>query len=344
MKFAIFDHVDRNDRPLARQFDERLQFAAAADTAGFYCLHFAEHHGTPLNMVPNPGIFLAAVARATERIRLGALVFLLPLYSPLRLIEEIAMLDHMSHGRLEIGIGRGVSPFELNFHRVDHAKSREIFLDAYDCMVKGLTHDELDHDGPYFTYRHVPMQLKPLQRPYPPVWYPSSAEAGARWAGERGLHFSTLGATEAARKNVAAYKDAYRSCGTPAHPKPEFVGGVAVGVNRQVVVADTDAEARRIAQPAHEDHHRKITWLLDRSVNSLNYAHAIVGGFDAARAAGSLIAGAPDTVCAEIERQARLIGVNHMNCSMFFGNMTLDEALRSLKLFADEAMPKLAAL
>ena len=167
MKIGLFDHVDQNDRPLAQQFDERLQFLAAADEAGFYSLQVAEHHGTPLNMVPNPAVYLAAAARATKQIRLGALVFLLPLYSPLRLIEEICMLDHLSHGRLDVGVGRGVSPFELNFHRVNHDKSREIFQDAYDCIIKGLTNDVLDHDGPFFTYNKVPMAMKPLQRAGP---------------------------------------------------------------------------------------------------------------------------------------------------------------------------------
>ena len=83
MKFAVFDHVDRSDDPLAKQFDERLTYVAAADEAGFYCYHVAEHHATPLNMVPVPGVYLGAVARATKRIRLGPLVYLLPLYSPL---------------------------------------------------------------------------------------------------------------------------------------------------------------------------------------------------------------------------------------------------------------------
>jgi alkanesulfonate monooxygenase SsuD/methylene tetrahydromethanopterin reductase-like flavin-dependent oxidoreductase (luciferase family) len=345
MKFGLFDHVDRNDRPLVRQLDERLQFAAAADEAGYYCMMIAEHHGTPLNMVPNPAVYLAAVARATKNIRLGALVFLLPLYSPLRLIEEIAMLDHLSHGRLEVGIGRGVSPFELNFHKVNHDQSREIFLDAYACIVEGLTHDELNHVGPFFTYTNVPMELKPLQKPYPPIWYASSAEFGSRWAGERGLHFSTLGSNETAKKNLDAYKDGFAKSGSkPAHPKSEFPGGAIVAVNRQVVVADTLEDARRIAKPAHEQHHQKIMWLLKRNVTSVNYAQQIVSGFDAAVAGGATIVGTPDTVRAEIERQAKALGVNHMNCSMFFGNMALEDALRSQKLFAKEVMPKLAGL
>lgn len=345
MKIGLFDHVDQSDRPLAQQYDERLQFLAAADEAGFYVLHVAEHHGTPLNMVPNPAVYLAAAARATKNIRLGALVFLLPLYSPLRLIEEIAMLDHLSHGRLEVGVGRGVSPFELNFHKVNHDQSREIFLDAYDCMLKGFTSEELNHNGPFFTYSNVPMAMKPLQKPFPPIWYASSAEFGSRWAGERGLHFGTLGSMETAKKNIDAYKDSFaKAGGKPAHPKPEYPGGVVIGVNRQLVVADTLEDARRIAQPAHEQHHDKITWLVKRNVNSLNYTQHIVGGFDAAVAAGTTIIGTPDQVCAEITRQQQALGVNHMNFAMFFGNMKLEDALRSQKLFAQEVMPKLAAL
>src|SRR5262249_28969484 len=137
MKFGLFDHVEHAGRPLATLFDERLTFVQAADEAGLYCLHVAEHHATPLNMVPVPGIYLSAVARTTRRIRLGPLVYLLPLYSPLRLIEEIAMLDHLSHGRLEVGVGRGVSPFELKYHKVEHDQSRDIFIDAFDCISAG---------------------------------------------------------------------------------------------------------------------------------------------------------------------------------------------------------------
>ena len=157
MKFAVFDHVDRSDEPLAKQFDERLRYVAAAEEAGFYAYHVAEHHATPLNMVPVPGVYLGAVARATNRLRLGPLVYLLPLYSPLRLIEEIAILDHLCHGRLEVGVGRGVSPFELNYHKVDPETSRAVFVDAFQCVIAGLTHERLTWRGTHFAYDNVPM-------------------------------------------------------------------------------------------------------------------------------------------------------------------------------------------
>src|SRR3979409_792703 len=158
MKIGLFDHVEADGtRPMAALFDERLTFAQAADEAGIYCLHVAEHHATPLNMVPVPGIYLAAVARATRRMRLGPLVYLLPLYSPLRLIEEICMLDHLSYGRMEVGVGRGVSPFELKYHKVDHDQSRDIFIDAFECISAGLTTDMLTYAGPHYSRAEGPI-------------------------------------------------------------------------------------------------------------------------------------------------------------------------------------------
>jgi alkanesulfonate monooxygenase SsuD/methylene tetrahydromethanopterin reductase-like flavin-dependent oxidoreductase (luciferase family) len=131
MKFGLFDHFDANDRPVSRQYAERIDFVAAAERAGFYCYHVAEHHATPLNMAPVPGIFLGALAQATSKIRLGPLGYLLPLYSPLRLIEEICILDQMSEGRLDVGVGRGISPFELKYHHVDPATSRGLFSNSH---------------------------------------------------------------------------------------------------------------------------------------------------------------------------------------------------------------------
>jgi alkanesulfonate monooxygenase SsuD/methylene tetrahydromethanopterin reductase-like flavin-dependent oxidoreductase (luciferase family) len=344
MKFSLFDHVDRSDAPLAKEFDDRLAYVAAADEAGFYAYHVAEHHATPLNMVPVPGIYLGAVARATKRIRLGPLVYLLPLYSPLRLIEEIAILDHLSHGRLEVGIGRGVSAYELNYHKVDTETSRSVFADAYECVHQGLTHERLTYHGKHFTYDNVPMELRPLQTPCPPIWYPSSNETGAQWAGERGLHYATLGSVERAAACVASYKQALAQRGGPAAPKPEFPGGAVIGVNRQCVVADTVEDARRIAKPAFDRWYSSLTKLERDNVSGPRFAHHVTGDMEAALKSGQMIAGSPDTVAADIRRQVQAIGVNYMNFSLYFGTLSLEHALRSLTLLAREVMPKLADL
>ena len=96
--FGLFDWIDRGKVPLQRLYEERLQLLEVADAAGFFGYHLAEHHATPLGMAPSPALFLTAAAQRTRRIRLGPLVYLLPLYNPLRLIEEVCMLDHLSGG------------------------------------------------------------------------------------------------------------------------------------------------------------------------------------------------------------------------------------------------------
>ncbi len=347
MKIGLFDHVEDGARPLATLFDERLKFVEAADEAGIYCLHIAEHHATPLNMVPVPGVYMGAVARATKRMRFGPLVYLLPLYSPLRLIEEISMLDHLSYGRFDIGVGRGVSPYELKYHKVEHEDSRDLFIDAFKCLSAGLVTDTLTYKGEHYVYENVPIALRPLQQPHPPFWYASSNEIGSTWAGEHGLHFVTLGPTPFAKANIDTFKKALAKRGGPVQPKAEFPGGVVIGALRHIFVADTDAEARRFGKPAMEVHLANLNWLRAKhGVTGLTSRLNVPRGatYEDCIADGSVIAGSPQTVRAEIERQVAELGINYLLTYLFLGTMSLADALRSLSLFSTEVMPHLAKL
>jgi alkanesulfonate monooxygenase SsuD/methylene tetrahydromethanopterin reductase-like flavin-dependent oxidoreductase (luciferase family) len=345
MQIGLFDHLERSeDRSLATQFDERLEFAAAADEAGFYALHVAEHHASPLNMVPVPGVWLAAIARATKRLRLGPLCYLLPLYSPLRLAEEICMLDHLSKGRLEVGVGRGVSPFEMAYHKIRHEESRDIFKDAYACLKGALGSDVFNYESQRYNYKDVPMALRPLQQPWPAFWYGSSNEEGATWAGEQGMHFTANGAPEKAKVNIDAYLKALKARGGVAQPKAEFKGGGAVGLLRHIVVADTDAEAVRIAKPAIEHHAGSLNWMRKRHglTEFANRTGAHRGeDFESWRQHGMVIAGTPDTVVREIECQVGMTGINYLIAYLFFGAMSAAQAHRSLSLFRSEVMPRI---
>ena len=111
LEFGVFDHLDRNSLPLRDYYEQRLKVIEAFDRAGFYAYHVAEHHFTPLGMAPSPSVFLSAIAQRTQRLRFGTFVYALPLHHPLRVLEEICMLDHLSSGRLEIGFGRGSVPY-----------------------------------------------------------------------------------------------------------------------------------------------------------------------------------------------------------------------------------------
>src|SRR5436190_19490049 len=162
MEFGIFDHLDRSHLPLADFYETRLAVVEAIDRAGFYAYHLAEHHATPIGMAPSPSVFLAAVAQRTRRLRFGPMIYALPLYHPIRMIEEICMLDQMSGGRLDVGFGRGTSPIELALYGQDPDKAREIYDEALAIVLRGLTERTLSFRGAHFSYQDVPMELAPL--------------------------------------------------------------------------------------------------------------------------------------------------------------------------------------
>ena len=188
VEFGVFDHLDRGGFPVRELYANRLRLVEAYEAAGFYAYHLAEHHATSLGLAPSPGIFLSAVAQRTTRLRLGPMVYVLPVHEPLRLIEEICMLDQLSGGRLELGLGRGSSPFELAYFGVGHLKSRKRYEEAREIILKGLASDVLSYEGKYYTYIDVPMALKPLQLPHPPLWYGLVRVDGATWAARNAIN------------------------------------------------------------------------------------------------------------------------------------------------------------
>ncbi len=154
MRFGVFDHLDDSGLPLTRHFEERLKLVEAYDRAGFYGYHLAEHHNTPLGYAPSPGVFLSAVAQRTRQLRFGPMVYLLPLYHPLRLIDEICMLDQMSGGRFLYGVGRGISPVEVGFYGID-------FADGTAAVPRGVRGDPSRADRERADLSRRILQLRP---------------------------------------------------------------------------------------------------------------------------------------------------------------------------------------
>jgi alkanesulfonate monooxygenase SsuD/methylene tetrahydromethanopterin reductase-like flavin-dependent oxidoreductase (luciferase family) len=181
MKFGVFDHVDDSGVPLAEHLENRLRLAETYDRLGFHGYHVAEHHGTPLGLAPSPGVFLSALSQRTSRILFGPMVFLLPLYHPLRLIEEVAMLDALSNGRFQIGVGRGVSPIELGFYGLDMAEQRGRYQETLEVLLQGLSSDELNYDGEFYKFDRVLMTIRPVQQPHPPLWYGVGSAESIKW-------------------------------------------------------------------------------------------------------------------------------------------------------------------
>src|SRR5580704_17339366 len=170
LEVGVFDHLDDNGIPIADLFEMRLKLAEQYDRAGFRSYHIAEHHSTPLGLAPSPSVFLAAVAQRTKRLRFGPLLYVTPMYHPLRVAEEVVMLDHMSHGRLELGLGRGASPVEIASFGVDPQLAPAMNREATEVILKALTSDLLDHDGKFYHFKKVRIAARPLQQPHPPLW------------------------------------------------------------------------------------------------------------------------------------------------------------------------------
>jgi alkanesulfonate monooxygenase SsuD/methylene tetrahydromethanopterin reductase-like flavin-dependent oxidoreductase (luciferase family) len=188
----------------------------------------------------------------------------------------------------------------------------------------------------------VPIALRPLQQPYPAFWYGSSGPEGSTWAGERGLHFVTLGPNGFAKDNIDSYRAAFAKHGKPASPKPEFPGGVAVGVQRHIFVDETDEKAKAWAKPAMEVHLKHINWLRTKhgvTATAARMKNVRGQNFEECVEEGTVIAGSPRTVLAEIEKHQTEIGFNYLLAYLFLGTMSMNDAMRSLKLFVSDVMP-----
>ncbi len=336
MEFGVFDHIDRSGLPLRDFYETRLKLAEAFDRGGFYAYHVAEHHGTPLGMAPSPGIFLAALAQRTKRIRLGPLVYILPLYNPLRLIDEIAMLDQMSGGRLDLGVGRGTSPLEAAQFNSDHRISQKVYAEALEVILKGMTHNVLDHEGEFYRYKSVPIELAPLQKPHPPLWFGGHSLDSAARAARYGGNYVTQDTAEAMRPYADSFRAAWREAwGEKPLPK--------IGLLRFILVADTDAEARRIAQRAYPvwhaayDHlHRKHGLVHERAEKTVDF-DVTFGGVRG-------VCGSPQTVATMLREQAEISTVNYLVGQFSFGDLSEAEMLNSIELFRREVMPALKGL
>lgn len=343
MKFGIFDHMERRDDvSLGRQFDERLELLARADEVGFYGYHLAEHHQEPLAQAPSQSVFLAAAARHTKKLKLGALVYLLPFYHPLRLIEEICMVDQLSGGRLQIGVGRGIAAIEHEFwgHRPEEAQT--MFDESLEILLKGLTSDVLTHDGAYYQFDRVPIELSTAQKPHPPFWYAGNVAN----AGRLGMNFIGAGRPESGNALMDAYRAARKGSDQPAR---HGTGDPLIGTLRHLFVADTDRQAAataRRAWAAYHSHYTRRGWMAGSGpVTSASGASATIGGgpslggdFDLACRVEACVAGSPETIGRYLERFEGEGMPNYFVGAFQWGDLTHAEALHSLELFAGVAL------
>jgi alkanesulfonate monooxygenase SsuD/methylene tetrahydromethanopterin reductase-like flavin-dependent oxidoreductase (luciferase family) len=340
MKFGIFDYIDLRTEPLTRTYDERMVLLQAAEDAGFYGYHITEHHATPLSATPSPAVFLAAAARETKRIRLGALLFLLPLYHPLRLLEEFLMLDNLSKGRLDIGVGRGISPFEFGAFGEDLKQSEPVYAEVLEIVRKGLSHKRLSHEGKRYRFDNVPLTMDWVQKPHPPLWYGlRSGPDGSLLPARLGMNVVTLGNEQRTAQAIARFRQAWPLHAAERAQVGSPVTAPLIGMVRGLYIADTDAEAERVARPAYRKWFDNLMWLW-RENNSFPTI-SLSQDYDESIEDGSLIVGGPDKVRNTLVEQTRRCGQNYLVLKLAFGSLTHAQEMRSLELFRREVMPAL---
>ena len=338
MQLGIMDHIDANGSPVGEQYEERLRLTELYDRLGFRCYHLAEHHGTPLGVAPSPNLFLTAVAQRTEHLRVGTFVTTLPLYHPVRLVEEIVMLDHLSGGRLEVGMGRGISPIEVGYYGIDHESTRARFTEFVELLRKGLTQPVLDHHGEFYDVDNVPMVTAPVQQPTPPLWYGIADPAKAAWAVELGLNVAALLAAEQVRPITDRFREEWAAQGKPAEQLP------LTAITRNMVVAPTRDEAMRIADRAFVPWRRNTDWTWHNAGLESAFEKRTGRTFQEWHDKGGAFAGTPDEALAYLRGQAELAGIDYVAVDLAFGDTSYAESAQTAELLAKEVMPALAEL
>jgi len=336
LNFAIFDHLDSDGGPLGRFFEKRLRLLELIERSGFHGYHLAEHHATPLGMASSPSVFLASAIQRTRTIRLGPLVYVLPLYHPLRLYEEICMLDHLSGGRLTVGVGRGGALIEHQRFGVDPAQAPAMYQEAFAVLMRAFETDVLDFKGRFYNYKDYLVQAKPVQRPHPPIWYGAPNADAIAWAGPRSINVVSLGPAARARAISDRYRDEWKRLGRDGSALP------GIGITRHIVVAETDEAARAIAAAAYPRWRDAIEFLWRRTNADFVLKDIYPRDFAALERIGHGIAGSPATVRDYLVRLQEVTGVNSVLCQMVFGDMRFDDAARSIGLFGREIIPAFA--
>jgi alkanesulfonate monooxygenase SsuD/methylene tetrahydromethanopterin reductase-like flavin-dependent oxidoreductase (luciferase family) len=332
MQFGIFDQNDRGPYEPGEQYENRLKLIEFYDQAGFRTYHMSEHHATPLSLTPSPSVFLAAAAQRTRRLRLGPLVYVLPAHHPLRLAEEICMLDHLSGGRLDVGIGRGASAHELQYFGIDPDHAPAMYVEAYNVIKQALTRPAVDFSGKCYKFENVPIELKPRQLPYPPFWYAVPVPEGAAWPAQNRINIVCGGPVQKVREITDRYRAEWAAAGNPPDQLP------LLGINRFVVAADTDREALDLGRRAWPPFYASFMKLWKKHGTQPRYAR-IPEDFDTMVKNGGALAGSPGTIRDLVRNMAGEAGASYFISQFSFGDLSHQEVLHSAGIFAREVLP-----
>lgn len=335
MKFGVLylpTYVPELDGPEATFYARMLEQIELADDLGYANVWLTEHHldvygGT----VPNPAVLGALVAARTKRIRIGTAVTVLPLHNPLSVAEDFAMLDVISDGRLDFGLGRGSVQREAEELGATDT-SAALTAEAAELIIKLWRDERVEHRGAYFQASGIRLLPRPIQRPHPPIWVGASRTPDTfAWAGRQGYHVMVL----PYMMPPAEMKERLDIYWAAAQAAGHDTDRLEVMAKFHVFVADTAAEASRVAGPAY-DRYQQIASARTRRER---LPWRLGSTWDQHRAENKVVAGTPEDCIEQIRYWHDTLGLTHIGGTFHFGGLDQSATLRSLGLFAREVAP-----
>ena len=338
MRFGLFyEWPNPEARDWQRLFDESIEQIQYAEELGFDFVLVAEHHFSNYGMSPAPLLQALAIAERTRRLQIATAVLVLPEWQPLRLAEEVAVLDNLTGGRFACGIGRGYQPHEMSRFGVALEESRVRFNETLDVLIRAWTCDEsFTYDGEFVTVPHPTVVWpKPYQKPHPPLWIAGTSAETMRLAAERDIVPITTGFVGARgiRDAAAVWVQTRKALGKP-------LTDLELGLQAMTHVAETDAAAR-----AHLGYAR---WQVraNRALQRQDVAHGRVtatayeGEPDDEGFWSTVYYGSPATVTAKLRTMAAA-GATFVSNWMMHGGMEHNQLMHSIRLMGEEVIPAL---
>jgi len=313
-------------------FEETIEECERAEAAGFDSVWLGEHHNS-VTLYPAPLIGLAAIAGRTRRLRLGTGVLLLPLYHPLAVAEEAAMVDVISGGRLILGVGAGYAPEEFSAFGVSITERGSRMDEAVPLIHRLWSEENVTHAGRHYRVTNATVGPRPVQRPRPPIWFAAWVEPAIRRAGRLGDAW--LGGPSAKLDELAACVRLYREARLAAGRGAEASD---VALMRYVFVAESLERARAIAG---------APFIRSFEATYFRWPHPVVkrpaGPLTIERLAEDrIILGDPASCLEQIQRFRTALGLTHLICRISAPDIPREAARASLDLFTREVMPAFA--
>jgi luciferase family oxidoreductase group 1 len=327
-------------RPAQEIFARGIEMAQAAETLGFRSVWLAEHHFSTYGYLSRPAQLATYIAARTTRLRVGTAVIVVPLHHPLIVAEEIATLDLLAAGRIDVGLGRGYQHYEFERLGLDLESGRARWEESVDIIMKAFEGKPFSYDGKIFKIPETTIFPQPVQKPRPPIWVTAQSPDSVEGAVRRGFNVLTGGFGVPIERMAEFRKLFDRVVAEVKPPEP-----LQVGVQRAVYVADNDADARAAAEQARWN--MRVTLSLRNNYQRVEDGRAVaVPGPNEPDVDDLLdrylVIGTPDTVIRQITRIQQAVGISHFNCSFWFGDLEHARVLRSMETFAREVMPAFA--